>query len=269
MSIAIAIAATYLLATGSIARCIQLESQSEERGGFFIFAGLCCAVAATMHAWQLYIDVMHPAGLDLGFFNALSLSAWLIVILVLAFSLFRKIGNLLLLACPLGALAVSVQPFFHKPWIFSELVDPGLKAHVILSIFAYSVLAIATFQSLVLYLQHCALRRQWVLGISRILPPLQTTERILIQLVLVGFFLLSLSLTSGMMFVHDIFAQNLAHKTLLSFLAWIIYGTLLWGNWSAGWRGATITRWVLGGFFFLLLAYFGTKMFIELMIDWR
>ena len=69
------------------------------------------------------------------------------------------------------------------------------------------------------------------------------------------------------MFVEDMFAQHLVHKTLLAFIAWFVFGVLLWGRWHSGWRGRTAIRWSLSGFGFLLLAYFGAKLVLEVILD--
>jgi ABC-type uncharacterized transport system permease subunit len=68
------------------------------------------------------------------------------------------------------------------------------------------------------------------------------------------------------MFLNDIFAQHLIHKTVLSVLAWIIFGILLWGRWTQGWRGKKVIRWTIGGFLSLMLAYFGSKFVLELIL---
>ena len=78
--------------------------------------------------------------------------------------------------------------------------------------------------------------------------------------------MLSLSLATGLMFLHDIFAQHLVHKVVLSILAWIIFGTILWGHWTAGWRGKKLISWTIGGFICLMLAYFGSKLVLELIL---
>ena len=41
---------------------------------------------------------------------------------------------------------------------------------------------------------------------------------------------------------------------------------LLIGRWLMGWRGRTAIRWTLGGFISLMLAYFGSKMVLELIL---
>ena len=56
------------------------------------------------------------------------------------------------------------------------------------------------------------------------------------------------------------------HKTLLSFIAWIVFGLLLWGRHRLGWRGYKAIRWTLAGFCLLMLAYFGSKLVREFIL---
>jgi ABC-type uncharacterized transport system permease subunit len=87
------------------------------------------------------------------------------------------------------------------------------------------------------------------------------------QMIRIGFVLLSLALFTGVLFLEDIFAQHLVHKTVLSIVAWLVFATLLWGRWRFGWRGQVAIRWTVGGFVFLMLAYFGSKLVLELILN--
>jgi ABC-type uncharacterized transport system permease subunit len=91
-------------------------------------------------------------------------------------------------------------------------------------------------------------------------------ESLLFEMIALGFALLTLALGTGFMFLEDMFAQHLAHKTLLSVLAWSVFGVLLWGRFRFGWRGRTALRWTLVGFVVLMLAYFGSKFVLELIL---
>jgi len=42
---------------------------------------------------------------------------------------------------------------------------------------------------------------------------------------------------------------------------------LLLGRWRLGWRGRSAIHWTLGGFALLLLAYFGTKFVLEVILN--
>jgi ABC-type uncharacterized transport system permease subunit len=61
----------------------------------------------------------------------------------------------------------------------------------------------------------------------------------------------------------------LDHHTVLSILAWLIFGSLLLGRLRFGWRGKTATRWTIGGFIVLLLGYFGWKFVLEVLLNRR
>jgi len=65
----------------------------------------------------------------------------------------------------------------------------------------------------------------------------------------------------------DEFAQHLVHKTVLSIAAWIVFAVLLWGRWRFGWRGRTAIRWTISGFVTLMLAFLGTKLVLELILQ--
>ena len=130
---------------------------------------------------------------------------------------------------------------------------------------SYSLLMIAAVHALVLATQDRHLRNKRPGGFIRALPPLQTMENLLFQMIGLGFFLLSLSLVTGMIYLDDMFAQHVAHKTILSIVAWFVFATLLWGRWRFGWRGTIAIRYTLGGFITLFLAYLGSKWVIEIL----
>lgn len=205
-------------------------------------------------------------GLDLGFANAWALISWFIAatILIIAFS--KPIENLLVIFFPLAALGVLLVLFFPSQRIVPESVAIGIKVHILLSILAYSLFTVATCQSVLLAFQEYQLRRKHPIMTMRLLPPMQVMEDLLIKIIVVGFFTLSLGLVAGLMFVHDIFGQHLIHKTVLSIISWLVFATLLWGRWYSGWRGQTISRWTISGFVLLMLAFFGSKFVLEMIL---
>ena len=79
--------------------------------------------------------------------------------------------------------------------------------------------------------------------------------------------LLTLTLVTGVLFVDDLLAQKLVHKTVLSVLSWLAFGALLFGRWRYGWRGSMAVRWTLAAMMLLLLAFFGSKFVIELVLQ--
>lgn len=225
------------------------------------------SIALFLHALVLYQTIITNTGYNLGFYHALSLMSWVVILLVIFTVLIRPMENLAIIFLPLAALALFLEEMLTSDHILTDQVSIGLRMHIVLSVSAYSLLAIAAVQSIILAVQEYQLRHKYPGPALRLFPPMQTMEEFLIQLLAIGFFLLSLSLATGLMFVHDIMAQHLAHKTVLSILAWLLFGLVLLGRWLRGWRGMTLIRWTLGGFASLMLAYFGSKLVLELILD--
>ena len=141
-----------------------------------------------------------------------------------------------------------------------------LTAHVLLSMGAAALLFGAAVTAILSFLLDRRLRKRRIADLPTSLPPLDELERIMFRLVGAGFALLTLALFTGLVFVTDLFAQHLIHKTVLSVIAWVLFGVLLVGRARFGWRGRTAVRWTLIGFVVLALAYFGSKFVLETVL---
>jgi len=222
--------------------------------------------AVTLHAITLYPHLFTVSGLNLGFFNAASLVALMTVLLLLLVAIKQPVENLGILVLPVAAAAVALASW--NPGQQTSITSGSwqLDLHILFSVLAYSLFALAAVQAVLLAIQDRHLRNRHPGGYIRALPPLQIMEGLLFQMIGTGFALLSAALLTGILFLEDIFAQHLVHKTLLSIVAWVIFGILLWGRWKFGWRGRKAIGWTLSGFVFLLLAYFGSKLVLELIL---
>ena len=133
--------------------------------------------------------------------------------------------------------------------------------HGIISLLAYSTLSVASLVAILMTVQEHALRNHRPLPFLHALP-LTLTESLLFQLIGVGFILLGLSLVTGVLFVEDLFAQHLVHKTVLTVAAWIVFGILLLARWRLGLRGRRAAWLILAGMLLLLVGYFGVKLIL-------
>jgi len=256
------IAAVVLYAALGIYLARQLiQQQTLNLPNFLTAVGL----ALLLHAVGIYGISVKPEGIQLSFFAASSQIFWVINAIVLLSSLKKTLHNLFIFLLPCSAIAVLTTIFSHTESTILQL-NYTLAGHVILSLLAYSLLTIATLQAMLLSYQNRHLKNRSGLQYLRYLPPLQTMEALLFEFVLVGEILLTLSILSGFIFLDNIFAQHLVHKTVLSIAAWFVYGFLLLGKYKLGWRGNTAIRWTLAGFLFLMVAYFGSKLVLEIIL---
>jgi ABC-type uncharacterized transport system permease subunit len=254
----------YLLASGLLVSRLSRGNSNEQ---CVPDPAILIALAAiTAHGILLYPAIITPAGLNLGFVYAASLVALTSAFLLAVSTFFQPVGNLGIVVFPVAAVSIGLL----LGWPGQRLVTNSswqLETHILSSLLAYSILALAVFQSILLSIQDRHLRNRQPGGFIRALPPLAVMESLLFQMIATGFALLSLALVTGFLFLEDIFAQHLVHKTTLSIIAWFVFAILLWGRWRFGWRGQTALRWTIGGFIFLMLAYFGSKFVLELVLN--
>lgn len=221
-------------------------------------------LAVVGHGLLLQHSSFTADGLNVSVINAASLVAFCISALLLVLLLFRPLASLAVVIMPLAALALGLDLAVPTTQILKQSVPPGLGIHIALALIAYSLFAIATVQALLLAFAERKLRQHH--PVMHFLPPLPTMETVMFQLTLLAFVLLTLSLALGALYIEDIRGQHLAHKIVFSVLAWSVFAVLVVGRWRYGWRGRHGVKYVTVGFALLALAYFGTKVVLELIL---
>lgn len=255
-----ALAATaYLLSTFRL-----VHQRQRELDGRALALGFASLAAAAHLALQLMLW-RQQGGPDLQFFAALSLVALGMALLTTGAAAVQRIEALGIVVFPLAAALLALQ-LLAGPGKPSTL-DWPLQLHAWLALLAYATLAIATVMAAMLWVQERALRQRHLHGWWRALPPLTQLESLLFRSLAAGFAVLSLALLTGIVFVDDLLAQHLAHKTVLSLLSWLVLATLLAGRWRWGWRGPRAVKLTLIAMTLLLLAFFGSKFVLELVLQ--
>jgi ABC-type uncharacterized transport system permease subunit len=224
-------------------------------------------VAVLLHAYAAFSGLTADDGVSFSLFRAGSLIFWMVNISLLISLSWRPLQNLMVVLFPISALAVMLAALVPADGALLTDLSGGMLAHIGTSVLAYAVLAIAAVQAGAVAAQDYQLRHRHTRGLVQLLPPLQLMESMLFEIVWVGLGLLTLAIASGFIFLDDIFAQHLVHKTVLSICAWLLLATLLWGHHQLGWRSQVAARFTLGGFVALALAYAGSKFVLELVLQ--
>ncbi|MDX1555952.1 MAG: cytochrome c biogenesis protein CcsA, partial [Xanthomonadales bacterium] len=226
---------------------------------------------ALLHAWLQARAWSHMplGGVDIA--TVLSLCS-LVVVALWASTLWRPdaVPESGLIALPLAAVANVIDALVSGPYLDEGVslsgAPPGTVVHIVSSVIAFGMLSLAgTYAILVLAIDH-SLKRHHLSRLVQQLPPLDQLEGLLFKLIATGFAILTLSLASGLIFVQNLMAQHLVHKTTIAFMAWLVFGALLLGRWRWGWRGARAVRLTLAGVALLLLSYFGSKLVLEVIL---
>jgi ABC-type uncharacterized transport system permease subunit len=220
-----------------------------------------------LHATNLNHALFTNTGVALGLVNVLSLFGFVLAACGTFIILFRDIESLMAPAYPAACIGLLASLLGHDTVMPHLNMSGGLVTHILLSIVAYSVIALALSQAMLLWIQNYQLKHRHIHDILRILPPLQTMEHTLFDLIAIGMALLTAAIGMGFLFVDDFFAQHLIHKTAFALAAWGVLAMLLAGRFLWGWRGMVAVKWTLSGFVLLTLAYFGSKVVLEVILE--
>jgi ABC-type uncharacterized transport system permease subunit len=260
ISLTISLSAIFLYLIGAWTQN-KSSSKRHYKSGFFL-----SLTAWALQGCYLYLHLFTQTGLLLDLGATLSLTAWAVITIILLSSLRNPVSGLLVFAAPIAAAGIAVD-VLSVPEFGGREFSAGILMHIVTSILAYALFAVSACQAVLLILQNRHLKKHD--GSSRListLPPLQTMESLLFEVLAFGQILLSVALLSGFLFLEDLWAQHVIHKTILSLVAWVIFAILLVGHYRLGWRGRTAIRWTLWGFGNLALAFFGTKFVLEVLL---
>ncbi|QDH70577.1 cytochrome C assembly family protein [Marilutibacter alkalisoli] len=260
MTIVLITVFAYLAATGLLVLDLRRDGLQGLRPWWWLATTACL-----LHAGRHLLTWQASGATDMHFFAALSLVGLGMAALTTLFGIRGRMAALGVVVFPIAA-ATLVGSGMYAPHS-SEVLDWRLQLHAWLALLAYATLAIAALLAIMLWLQERALRRRQVQGWLRALPPLVELETLLFRSITVGFVLLTATLLTGVLFVEDLLAQHLLHKTVLSLLSWLVFGGLLAGRLAWGWRGTKAVHWTLVAMALLILAFFGSKAVLELVLQ--
>ena len=255
--------AVLFYALGTVLQGQSLTRNAINQHKILLFALLALAA----HLINVIKVIATDSGYDFGFFRIATLFSWTMAFIVVISSLRKPLANLFLALFPLAIISILCSLFLPSRYNPLTDLENGVVLHILLGIVGFSLITIAAVQALLISWLNRELKRKHFTNILRHMPPLQTMEALLFEIIWAGFFVLLAVIITGFVFMDDMFAQHLVHKTVLTLISWCVFGILLWGRHQLGWRGKTAMRWTLSGFVVLILAYFGSKFVLELLLN--
>lgn len=261
--LAIAAILLYLAASWRLLRRAERSSVPTDRVGLLLGMN-----GAVLHLGFHVGTAIESSALVLHFFLALSFVSALMALAGTALSFARHFDILGRVLYPQAAALLLLALSAGQPsGASNEPLSWPLKVHALLALLAYATLALAALFACALWFQERLLRaRALQHPMLRLLPPLTELEGLMFRSIETGFVLLTVALTIGAVFVENLFAQHLVHKTVLSALSWSVFGALLFGRFRYGWRGRRAITLTLLAMGLLLLAFFGSKFVLELVL---
>lgn len=232
-------------------------------------------LAVVAHLGALYAGVFPNEVPHFGFAHILSAALWVGALLLWAEGHNAHVSAMRAMVLPMAAVAAPL-PLLFPGYPLSALSGNALFVpHLLIGVLAYAVMLLAALHALLMALAEKSLHdplgtraaSPFSATLER-LPPLLTMERLLFRMLAIGFALLTLTAVSGMFFSEEIFGRPFSfdHKTVLTLLAWAVFGVLLAGRRLWGWRGQRALRLTLAGFIVLLLGYAGSRFVLEVIL---
>ncbi len=238
-----------------------------------------------VHGVLWHQQVFTVEGMRFGFAPALSITFWLACVVLWLEGVTGHWSVLEVVAYPAAAVGLLLPVFFEGSLTGNYVDSWYFKAHLSIALAASGVVSLAAAHAVLMSLQERRLHRpvraagggavgpqdhstDVMPNLLDRLPPLLAMERLLFKFISVGFFLLTLTILSGVLFTEQWLnkAMQFNHKTVFTVVSWAIFGALLLGRHLRGWRGKTALRWTMAGVATLLLAYVGSRFVLEVVL---
>lgn len=225
-------------------------------------------LAVALHGATLAGEIFPGDAMRFGFSVALSLILWLAIAFYWIESFYARMDGLQMIGLPVAALCVLLPAVFPGQHLLANAGSAAFRAHFLMAMLAYSLFTLAALHAILMAAAERRLHRGRLTPLLAGLPPLLAMEALLFRLIHIAFFLLTLTLASGVLFSETLFGKALSfnHKTVFAIVSWLIFAALLVGRHLRGWRGRKALRWTLAGFAALLLAYVGSRFVLEVIL---
>lgn len=245
----------------SISLALIVPGLLTKNGTWRRMAILSAMIALICHALALEARIFpgDGSGQNLSLLNVSSLVS-LMICTVMTIVASRNRGWLLLpIVYAFALINLALAAFIPNEYATHLEATPGMTVHIGLSLFSYATLIIAALYALQLAWIDYQLKHKKLIFRNE-MPPLMTIERKMFHITQVGVVLLTLTLCTGLFYMHNLFSMENLDKAVLSIAAWFVYIVLLWGHYHEGWRGRRVVWFNVAGATLLTLAYFGSRI---------
>jgi len=249
---------TYLFLATAVAHLLALGSIRNYTASLVLF--IAASLLQTFITSQL---LLHDAGWHFNAQNACLLVSWLANLIVLIANF-----KLLWLRAMLHLIAIVVLAWIYflplatvsKPYVWA------IDLHIMLSVLAYSLLFVSSLVAINLGWQISQLKKHVFLSNNTHLNSLLKNEEKLFKLIVLGWLFLSCALVTGVMFVQGFLGDGMGHKIIFSLVAWVLFGILIIGRLTKGWRGKTAIKLNLIAMAVLMLGFLGSYVVLDYIV---
>lgn len=254
------LATTALVASGIVQLVAFEKGKARDTSSLFLgFAG--CVMAVILVFVGLDENGGRPTTGLMG-----TLLGSLLVLIVLVSSFKHPVNTLLIGVAPLtGLLTLMTLMTVHAPTQMKPITFET-SLHVATSVIAYGAVAYAGTLAILLSWQHAKLKERPLTRLILVLPPLDAIEHLFLRTVQTAWIILTTALITGLLYIVDFWEQQLAHKTVLSIVAWLGMALALWQHLKEGGVTSTMRKTAIGAAALLCVGYLGSKAILEFIL---
>lgn len=222
-----------------------------------------------LHGFGIHAEIFQPDSVRFGFSLALSVMFFFAAAIMFVESYVHRMHGQFGIVLTAAAFAAILPVVF--PGVPSQAAQWStlFRVHLLLALASYSFMVIAVVHAVIMTLQNRRLKTMDVAdgrpGFLETMPGLVVMERIFFRIVAVGFVFLTLVLVTGGLATKEALGVyfNFDHKMILTWISWAVFGILLLGRATSGWRARKALAWFWIGFALQIVAYVGYSFIKE------
>ena len=223
-----------------------------------------------IHGYAVGQEMFTADAVHFGFGYAVSVMFFFAVATLLVESWVHRIHALFGIILIASAFGVLFPVLFQGQVVPAADWTPVFRAHLGFALAAYSFMMIAFVQAVLMMLQNARLRSKGLSandGFLDSLPGLVVMERVFFRIVATGFVCLTMVLILGALATKEIQGVYFLfdHKSVLTWISWIVFGILLLGRTVWGWRAKTALNLFWAGSVVFAVAYFVYSFVLEVL----
>lgn len=241
-----------------IAPTIIYIDDNEQKPNTKLIAGIG-GVAVLAHFVNLTNNLSGVSGIGFTVMNVVSFMCLLMsLVATLALPKWKSIWFPLTIVYILSVVSIALSSFMPIDAVKHFENNYGLLFHITIALLSFAMFFIAMIYAFQLRWLDKRIKSKALLINSK-LPPLMTVERHFFTLTFIAEIFMTITLLSGVIYLPSFFSAGQVSKAIFSFLAWIVYGILLFGLWKLHWRGKRVLIYSISGMILLCIGYFGSQ----------
>ena len=157
----------------------------------------------------------------------------------------------------------------NEHYFLGNIPMAWIGTHIFVSLATYGFITLAALAGLAATIQERAIRTKIRTKLTRQLPSVASSEKLLVNLLIACAILLSIGLVTGIasLYISTGYFLAINHKIILVLIVFVIILFVLFVHFNTGIRGRAAMRYVLLAYLFITLAYPGVKFVKDVMLS--